>query len=401
MSAAVGSISLPIFDYQPLTRVVAGPGTLARLGELTWELGIRRVLLVTDPGLEEAGHPQRAESILQAAGLTVVNFDGVQENPTTRHVEAGLAVARAGKVDGIVAVGGGSSMDCAKGVNFLFTNGGTMRDYWGVGKASKPMLPSVGVPTTTGTGSEAQSFALICDPETHLKMACGDKKAAFKVAILDPELTLTQPERVAALTGLDALSHAVETYVTIRRSALSRVYAREAWRLLAAHFPRTLAEPDDLTSRAAMQWGAHLAGLAIENSMLGATHALANPLTAHYGMVHGQAIGLMLPHVVRFNAEVCAEDYADLADLAGIAPASASSPHPRALALADRLVEFARLAGLPTDLAECGVSTGMLTVLADEAAEQWTGKFNPRPVGFAELLGLYQQAIGSPASVTS
>ena len=389
---------MPVFDYQPLTRIVAGPGTLARLGELTWELGIRRVLLVTDPGLEEAGHPQRALSILQAAGLYVALFDGVQENPTTRHVEAGLALAREEGVDGIVAVGGGSSMDCAKGINFLLTNGGTMRDYWGVGKATRPMLPSVGVPTTAGTGSEAQSFALICDPETHLKMACGDKKAAFRVAILDPELTLTQPQRVAALTGIDALSHALETYVTARRTPLSRLYSREAWRLLAGHFHRVLTEPDDLEARAAMQWGAHLAGLAIENSMLGATHALANPLTAHYGMIHGQAIGLMLPHVIRHNAATMADDYAELADLAGLS--AGDSPQAKALALADFVAQAARLAGVPQSLLECGVSEGMLTVLADEAAEQWTGKFNPRPVGYTELLGLYQAAMkgaGSPS----
>src|SRR5262245_28539383 len=264
--------NLLAFEYQPLTRVVFGLGTLARLGELTRELGGRRVLLVTDPGLEQAGHPQRAVTYLQDAGLMVTVFDHVEENPTSRHVEAGLAVAQNEGIDFLVAVGGGSAMDTAKGINFLLTNGGKMADYWGTGKANKPMLPSIGVPTTAGTGSEAQSYALIADPESHIKMACGDKKAAFRVAILDPELTVSQPQRVTAFTGIDAVAHALETYVTTRRNPLAQLFAREAWRLLEKHVEVVLREPNNLAARAAMQLGAHYAGAAIENSMLGATH---------------------------------------------------------------------------------------------------------------------------------
>src|SRR4051795_11662780 len=167
-------------------------------------------------------------------------FDTVEENPTTKHVHACLDFARRSRVDFIVAVGGGSSMDCAKGVNFLLTNGGQMADYKGFGKAAKPMLPSVGVPTTSGTGSEAQSYALIADEKTHLKMACGDRKAAFRVAILDPEVTVSQPAKVTALTGIDALSHALESYVTSRRSPVSQIFAREAWTLLEINLEKVL-----------------------------------------------------------------------------------------------------------------------------------------------------------------
>ena len=380
------------FDYQPLTRVLFGSGKLNQLGEVVASLGGKTVLLVTDPGLEEAGHPQRAAANLHSAGCQVVLFDEVEENPTTRHVEAGVQVAKRRKIDFIVAVGGGSAMDCAKGINFLLTNGGKMQDYWGVGKAQKEMLPSVGVPTTAGTGSEAQSFALIRDPDSHIKMACGDRKAAFKIAILDPELTLTQPQRVTALTGMDAVSHALEAYVTTKRNALSQLFAREAWRLLHQSFERVLHQPNDLEARAMMQWGAHLAGLAIENSMLGATHALANPLSAHYGMVHGQAIGIMLPHVIRFNSEVVEPLYEELAETVGIRPDEEPTGAGR---LADRVTAFARIAELPESLSACGVSQGMLAVLAEEASQQWTGTYNPRPVGYNELLGLYQQAFGS------
>jgi alcohol dehydrogenase len=380
---------LPSFDYQPLTRVVSGAGAMARLGALACELGGSRVLLVTDPGLEAAGHPQRALASLREAGLETFLFDGVEENPSTRHVEAGLEEAKRHDVNLLVAVGGGSAMDCAKGVNFLLSNGGRMEDYKGFGKAGRPMLPSVGVPTTSGTGSEAQSYALIADEKTHLKMACGDRKVAFRVAVLDPEVTVSQPRPVTAVTGIDALSHALESYVSLRHNLLSQAFARAAWRLLETNLEVVLERPADLEARGAMQLGAHLAGLAIENSMLGACHACANPLTAHYGLTHGVAVGVLLPHVIRFNAPAAGALYADLAHEVGLANGDLSAA---AEGLARRVEALLRAAGLPTTLSACGVSPGIFPVLAEEAAQQWTGRYNPRPVSEADLLYLYETA---------
>lgn len=377
------------FDYVPTTRVVFGAGTISCLGELARELGAARVLLVTDPGLEAAGHPQKAVIALQQVGITVEVFDGVEENPTTRHIEAGVAVARRFRPDCLVAVGGGSAMDCAKGINFLYTNGGQMQDYRGFGKASKPMLPSIGVPTTAGTGSEAQSYALIADPETHMKMACGDRKAAFRIAVLDPVVTVTQPRHVTADTGLDAIAHALESYVCTKRNTWSQMLAREAWRLLVDHFRRVLEEPEDLEARAAMQLGAHLAGQAIELSMLGAAHALANPLTAHYGVVHGLAVSLMLPHVIRYNAPVVSELYGELVQTAGLVQEREARA---AEVLAVHVESLRSIAGLPGRLRDLGVNVNILPVLAEEATQQWTGKFNPRPVTFEDFLRLYQAA---------
>jgi alcohol dehydrogenase len=386
-----GTFSPPAaFDFHPQTRVVFGPGSLARLGELTRELGGQRVLLVTDPGLKAAGHPARALDSLRQAGLDAFLFDGVEENPTTRQVHTGLAFARQHRIDFLVAVGGGSSMDCAKGINFLYTNGGQMIDYKGFGKATRPMLPSIGVPTTAGTGSEAQSYALIADEKTHLKMACGDRNAAFRVAILDPEVTVSQPAMVTAVTGIDALTHAVESYVCTRRNVLSQAFSRESWRLLEGNFETVLRHPGDLDARGLMQLGSNLAGLAIENSMLGAAHACANPLTAHYGLTHGIAVGILLPHVIRFNTSVAGDLYADLAHEAGLANGDGGAAGET---LARRIFELMRTAGLPTRLSACGVSAGIFAVLAEEAAQQWTGKFNPRPASEADLLGLYEAAL--------
>ena len=277
-------------------------------------------------------------------------------------------------------------MDCAKGINFLLTNGGRMQDYWGYGKATQPMLPMIGIPTTTGTGSEAQSYALVADAETHQKMACGDPKASFRVAILDPQLAVSQPDAVRAMAGYDALSHAVETFVTTRRTPESEKLSREAWRLLSANYERALAEPGNVEVQGLMMMGAHFGGAAIEHSMLGATHACANPLTARYGTVHGAAIALLLVHVVRWNGSVAGHLYMELAGTTN------GSPERSAEALAARLEGFARAGRLATRLGEAGIPHEDLTALSEDAGRQWTGQFNPRPFDAAGALEVYQCA---------
>ena len=385
--------TLAAFDYRPRTRLIFGSDTLERLGECARELPAANVLLVTDPGIVAAGHAERAIRLLESDGIKVTVFDASEENPTTRCVDACLQVARRAGIDGFVALGGGSSLDTAKGCNFILTNGGRMQDYWGVGKATKPMLPLIAIPTTAGTGSECQSFALIADADSHEKMACGDPKAAPRISILDPVLTLSQPTRVTACTGIDAIAHVVETAVTRKRNALSLMFAHEGFKLTVPNLPRIFEDPKDLEARGRMQLGAALAGLAIENSMLGAAHSAANPLTAHYGIVHGQAVGMMLPFVVRFNGKDsdALKGYAELASAPEIA--CVSDGHEQALeALISRLESLLDLANMPRSLAECGVESSMIPKLAEEAAKQWTANFNPRPVSAKDFIGLYEAA---------
>jgi alcohol dehydrogenase len=366
---------------------VFGSGALAKLTDLARELAFTRTLVVADSGIVATGHVARVAAYLWDAGAEPFFFHDFDVNPDSRMVEAGRAHAAASSVDSIVAVGGGSSLDCAKGINFVLTNGGTMKDYWGHGKASRPMLPTIGIPTTAGTGSEAQQYAIISDPETHVKMACGDEKAAFLVAILDPSLTLSQPRSLTAAAGYDALSHTVETYVTSTRTAISDLFAREAWRLLEANYERVLEPPDDVDARGAMLLGSHKAGIAIDQSMLGATHACANPLTARYGTTHGVAIAVMLPHVVRWNAEVVWDRYADLLRASGRDPGVKPGE-----TLATRLEQLARAGGLVSSLQELGVPRDGLQALANDATKQWTGTFNPRPFDAAAALALYERA---------
>jgi alcohol dehydrogenase len=254
------------------------------------------------------------------------------------------------------------------------------------------MLPMIAVPTTAGTGSEAQSFALIADPRTHMKMACGDKKAACRIAVLDPQLTLTMPPAVTSATGIDAISHAVESYVTRTRNPVSQLFSRRAWKLLSDGLPRVFENSQDLEGRGATLLGAHLAGAAIENSMLGATHSLANPLSAHFGLTHGVAIGIMLPHVIRYNGAVAAKLYGELAADAGLCDAA----DPRAAdMLADHVQSLVERGGLPTTLADCDVDPERLDELASEAALQWTAGYNPRPVDRESLKELYACALAT------
>jgi len=365
------------------SRVTFGAGSSRRVGEAARDLGGSRVLLVTDPGVSAAGHAQRAIAALAGQGVEGIVFDEVEENPTTRHVERGVDAARRGAIDLIVALGGGSVMDCAKGINFILTNGGRMEDYWGTNRASRPMLPSIGIPTTAGTGSEAQSYALIEQEGTLRKMACGDDKARFRQVMLDPDLTATLPRKVAALTAMDAVSHAVESYVTERRNPISSLLAREAWSLLSSHFTAALETPSAATARGGMLLGAYLAGAAVEASMLGAAHACANPLTSRYGIPHGAAVLLTLPHVIRFNELVASSLYDDL-ERAGAGGHGVKLPE---------IIEKMRTeAGLPERLREAGVPREDLPSLADEASQQWTAGFNPRKVERKDLLALYEMA---------
>jgi alcohol dehydrogenase len=375
------------FDFVLRTRVVFGEGAIDRLGELGRELAFTRTLIVADRGIAATGIVDRAAASLDAAGIAPFRFHDFEANPDTQMVDAGRAQAVACTIDSLVALGGGSSLDCAKGINFVVTNGGTMRDYRGFGKATRAMLPSIGVPTTAGTGSEAQSYAIISDAETHAKMACGDTKAAFRIAILDPTLTVSQPRSVTAVAGYDAISHAVESYVTTRRTGISDAFALEAWRLLDGHYERVLADPGDLAARGAMLLGAHEAGIAIEQSMLGATHACANPLTARYGTPHGMAIAVLLPHVVRWNSDHAGDRYAELFGVSG-----SGAQFGPAEPLAARLDALARAGGLPATLKTLGVQGQDLHMLAAEAAAQWTGTFNPRSFDADGALEIYERA---------
>lgn len=374
------------FASRPSPKIVFGPGTLRELPALVRELGCSAVFLVTDTGLMQAGHPAAAEKLLRDASLPYVLYDHAHQNPSESDAAACADFARQHTFDCIVALGGGSSMDTAKAANFLLTNGGRMRDYHGYGKATKPMLPLIAIPTTSGTGSECQSYALVSRDDTHEKMACGDQKARAQVALLDPNLTATQPRSVAIQTGLDALTHAIESAVCTKRNAISFLYSEAAFRHISGAIDRVVSGTPTPEDRTAMLLGAALSGLAIENSMLGAAHATANPLTAHFNVIHGHAVALMLPHVIRFNSTVrsAAETYARFTAILRTAGTTT-------LPLVDWITDVTTRAAIPRPIPSRHAVS--LDTLAADAAKQWTAQFNPRPLQPADFLELYRHAL--------
>ncbi len=381
------------FYYSPITRIAFGCKSIDSIGKEVVHLGGKHVLLVTDNGVAEAGHVDRVVSNLESCQIRVAIFDGVSENPTTNDVRNCLKLARERPIDLIIGLGGGSSLDTAKGCNFLLTNGGNMQDYWGMGKAKNSMLPMIAIPTTAGTGSETQSFALISDEITHRKMACGDPKATPKIAILDPEVTLSQPKNVALCTGIDAIAHAVESFVSKNRNPISSMFAKEAFALTQSSFPSIVKDPANIEARSKMLLGASYAGIAIENSMLGAAHAAANPLTAHYGVVHGAAVGVLLPYVMKFN---CFDSsvkslYADLATCSGLQ--STGKTEDSADALVDSIQSLIDLAGFRELLKSYNIKNNDAPLLAKAATEQWTANFNPKPIRESDFVELYEKIL--------
>lgn len=377
------------FASRPAPKLVFGPGSLRELPACVREIGGRAVFLVSDTGLAQAGHIDAARGLLEAAGIPVTPYDHAHANPTEADAAACAEFARGQAFDCIVALGGGSSIDTAKAANFLLTNGGRMRDYHGYGKAAQPLLPSIAIPTTAGTGSECQSYGLVSRDDTHEKMACGDPKARPQVAILDPDLTATLPRSVGVQTGLDALAHALEAAVCTKRNAVSALYAEGAFREIAAAIGAVVAGRASADDRGRMLLGAALGGLAIENSMLGAAHATANPLTARYDVVHGYAVALMLPHVLRFNAAV-PEAAALYARFSALLAEFGVSRAP----LADWVDELVAAAQIP----RVAVPASAWATLAEDAARQWTGNFNPRPLQPADSVALYRHVFGHDAA---
>lgn len=374
------------FELQ--TKIVLGAGALAEVPALVGD----RVFVVTDPGIVAAGHFDRLVELLQAAGVEVHSYQEAQPNPDEDAVAACLAAfERAGPGIGwIVALGGGSAIDVAKGCAMLACGGGRMADYLGRARIDVTSPRLVAVPTTAGTGSETQSFALIGNRDTGQKMACGGS-APF-ATVLDPELTVTMPAQVTACTGLDTLTHAVEAAVSRRSTPWSASFAREAFRLVERHFERVLARPDDLEARAAMLHASALAGVAIENGMLGAAHSMANPLTRRFGTAHGQAVGQALPAVVAFNAGDSAARalYAGLAREVGLVGRDAEDDT-AVDALVHRLRALVEHAGFGPRIQ--GVPVSAADELADEAAKQWTAQFNPRDVDAAAFGALYREVL--------
>ncbi|WP_126424922.1 iron-containing alcohol dehydrogenase family protein [Brevibacillus marinus] len=378
------------FTFHLPTLIEFGCGKAKTLGERLVQQGVKRVFLVGDKGVEQAGLLAHVTQSWSAAGLSFQLFTDVEPDPSIETIDRGAAVFQAGAYDCIVAVGGGSPLDTAKGIRVVAANGGSIGDYAGVNRvAVAPQVPLIAIPTTSGTGSEVTMFGVYSDWQNHVKVTVTSPHMAPSMALVDPELTRSLPAAMTAASGIDALAHGVETYFSLRARPASDVLALEAISLVNAHLRRAVRDGSDMEARVGMAHGSLLAGMAFNNGFLGLAHAIGSALSGHCHVPHGIAIGLLLPHVVQFNAQARPDKAAKIAELLGAK--AGSSEQLAAEEAASLIAQLVREIGLPTRLQEVGVPAEKLADIAKDSFKSGMMKFNPRTPSEAEVRELLER----------
>ncbi|MGV8988913.1 MAG: iron-containing alcohol dehydrogenase [Cypionkella sp.] len=384
---------MPPFVFNTSKSIQFGAGNLGKLGDLVRAQIGQRILLVTDPGMVQTGIVERALAILSAAGVSVELYKDVAADPPEAVILAAVEQAKAADVEGIVGLGGGSSLDVAKLVSVLAIGGEELKGICGVGNVKGPRLPLILVPTTAGTGSEVTPISIVTTG-TNEKMGVVSPVILPDVALLDPELTLGLPPHITAATGIDAMVHAIEAYASAsaNNNPLSRTLATQALTLMGGSVLTAVREGGNIEARSAMMLGSMLAGQAFANSPVAAVHALAYPLGGHFHIPHGLSNALVLPHVLRFNAKTTPQPYAELAPFA-FPDLAALEGQARAEAFCDRLAELSKACGLQQSLRAMNIPEDFLPRLASDAMNQTRLLVNnPRPVTEADALAIYRAA---------
>ena len=357
-----------------------------KCGELLNNIGAGKVLLVCDQAMVSLGMAAKLTAILEAAGLEHVTFADVEPNPTDELVHKAANFAADHKVDALLAIGGGSVIDCAKAVNILLTNGGKISDYEGVNKVAKPTLPLVMVPTTAGTGSEVTSVTVVTDTRRHKKMVIAGQFVGGRIAVCDPMLTVKLPAAITSSTGMDALTHAIEAYISTLASPVTDGIALDAITLIMGSLEQAVAA-GDIKSRSDMMLGSFMAGMAFNSALLGLVHSLAHPLSAHYNTPHGVANAVFLPHVMTYNLGSFDSKLKALASAMGI-DGEQSDLGDR---IVSRLQQLATTIGIP-QLKDLGVPETDFTMLAEEAMLEMSTMTNPKQPTVAEIVDLLKTA---------
>lgn len=380
------------FVFNIPTVSLLGVGAAKQAGAEAKKAGGKKALLVTDKGLVKLGMAGDIQANLEEAGLQVVMFDGAEPNPTDKNVEAGLKVYRDNGCDLIVSLGGGSSHDCAKAIGVVATNGGSIRDYEGVGKIAKPTPPKIAINTTAGTGSEMTFFCVITNTDNHVKMAIGGAQITPTVAINDPLLMVGLPPALTAATGMDALTHAVEAYVSIMATPATDACGLQAIELIAKWLRKAVANGQNLEAREGMAFAEYLAGMAFNNAFIGHVHAMAHQLGGFYNLPHGVCNAVLLPVVEQYNLIACPERFRDIAvamgeDVTGLSVMDAGQ---KAIAAMRRLSADV---GIPAGLGELGVKEDDIPILAQNASKDVCCLTNPRLISIDEIMALYRAAM--------
>lgn len=386
----------PFFQFQLCTRVLYGPGIARDIVDELQQLGMHRLMVVTERLLIELGLVSPVLEALESGETHVVGiFDEVVPNSEVECVRRGVERARHVGAEGLLAIGGGSAIDTAKGINLVFSEGGDLLDYEGAQVLDRPLKPLVAIPTTSGTGSEVTHVAVIANRSESTKISFVDSHLCPSLAVIDPELTLSLPPRITAATGIDALTHAIEAYVGIEASPFSDALALQAVDLIARALPRAVEDGNDLEARSGMAVASTMAGVAFTHSMVGVVHGMAHALGGHCGVTHGEANGMMLPYGMEYNLPEQEERFAVLARHLGAETAGMPPSDAAALSVA-RVRELTSAlhdrTGLPLRLSQTGVSRESLPAVADLAMQDGSMIYNPREVSEEAILEMLERA---------
>ena len=379
------------FGFYIPTVTLMGVGSSKETGEHVKALGAKKVLIVCDAGMINMGLADQIKGLIEAAGVEALIYSGSEPNPTDKNVHDGLKVYQDNKCDGIVSLGGGSSHDCGKGIG-LVVNGDHIRDYEGVNKSKKPMPPFVAINTTAGTASEMSRFCIITNTETHVKMAIVDWRVTPNIAINDPVLMSGMPPALTAATGMDALTHAVEAYVSTIATPITDCCAIKAIELVANNLRAAVANGTDLEARDQMAYAEYLAGMAFNNASLGYVHAMAHQLGGFYNLPHGVCNAILLPAVSSYNLIANLKRFADIAVAMGenIDGLSKRDAADKAIASIKKL--SADL-GIPAGLTELGVKEEDFELMAKNAMKDACGFTNPKVPTLKDVIGMYAAAM--------
>jgi alcohol dehydrogenase len=369
-----------------------GVGAAKEVGPKAAELGAKKAMIVTDAGLAKLGVADKIAGYLNASGVQTVIYDGAEPNPTDKNVAGGVKVFKDNGCDFIISLGGGSSHDCGKGVGLVCAGGGNIRDYEGVNKSTVPLIPLISINTTAGTASEMTRFCIITNTDTKVKMAIVDWRVTPLVAIDDPVLMVGKPPALTAATGMDALTHAIEAYVSTIATPITDACAEKAIRLIAEWLRPAVALGSNIEARDRMCYAQFLAGMAFNNASLGHVHAMAHQLGGFYNLPHGFCNAILLPCVCDYNLIACPQRFADIADFMGVPTAGMSVTEAGAAGIA-AIRELSASIGIPKGLAELNVKEQDLKTMAENAMKDACGFTNPRKATLDDIINIFKAAM--------
>ncbi|NBB37021.1 L-threonine dehydrogenase [Pseudomonas sp. BC115LW] len=370
---------------------IMGIGCLDEAMDAIGKYGFAKALIVTDSGLAKAGVASMIAQKLALQDIDSVIFDGAKPNPSIANVQAGLALLQGSGCDFVVSLGGGSPHDCAKGIALCATNGGQIGDYEGVDQSPKPQLPLIAINTTAGTASEMTRFCIITDEARHVKMAIVDRNVTPLLSVNDPALMVAMPKSLTAATGMDALTHAIEAYVSTAANPITDACALKAIELISLNLRVAVRDGNDLPARENMAYAQFLAGMAFNNASLGFVHAMAHQLGGFYDLPHGVCNAVLLPHVQSFNAKVCAERLAVVAQAMGV-DIQGCSPEEGAEAAIAAIRTLAGDVEIPAGLRDLGAKLQDIPVLAANALKDACGLTNPRAADQRQIEEIFRNA---------